>query len=100
MALGDMVERIAAEEGLSGVIRVDLDGSLAVQRAYGLAHRGLGVPTTVDMQFGIARGSKGLTALTVMSLVEGGELELDTTARALLGTDLPLIDDRVSDELP
>ena len=42
--LGELVDGIAADVGLSGVIRVDLDGSLAVQRAYGLAHRGLGVP--------------------------------------------------------
>jgi CubicO group peptidase (beta-lactamase class C family) len=94
--LGDMVDGIAADVGFSGVIRVDLDGSVAVQRAYGLAHRGLGVPNTVDTQFGIASGSKGLTALTVMSLVEHGELALDTTARSLLGADLPLIDDRVT----
>jgi CubicO group peptidase (beta-lactamase class C family) len=96
--LGDLVDGIAADVGLSGVIRVDLDGSLAVQRAYGLAHRGLGVPNTVDTQFAIASGSKGLTALTVMSLVERGELGLDTTARSLLGADLPLIDDRVTVE--
>ncbi len=69
-----------------------------MQRAYGQAHRGLGVPNTVDTQFGIASGSKGLTALTVMSLVEGRELGLDTTARSVLGADLPLIDDRVTVE--
>ena len=33
-----------------------------------------------------------------MSLVERGELGVDTTARSLLGTDLPLIDDRVTVE--
>jgi CubicO group peptidase (beta-lactamase class C family) len=96
--LGELVDRIAVEEDFSGVIRIDLDGSLAVQRAYGLAHRGLGVPTTVDTQFSIASGSKGHTALTVMSLVERGELGLDTTARSVLGADLPLIDDRVTVE--
>ena len=96
--LGELVDGIAADVGLSGLIRVDLDGSLAVQRAYGLAHRGLGVPTTVDTQFAIASGSKGLTALAVMSLVERGELGLDTRARSVLGTDLPLIDDRVTVE--
>jgi CubicO group peptidase (beta-lactamase class C family) len=96
--LGDLVDQIAADVGLSGVIRVDLDGRPAVRRAYGLAHRALGVRNTVDTQFGIASGSKGLTALTVMSLVEGGELGLDTTARSVLGTDLPLIDDRVTVE--
>ena len=96
--LGELVDGIAADVGLSGLIRVDLDGSLAVQRAYGLAHRGLGVPTTVDTQFAIASGSKGLTALAVMSLVERGELGLTTTARSVLGADLPLIDDRVTVE--
>jgi CubicO group peptidase (beta-lactamase class C family) len=96
--LVDLVDRIAAEEGLSGVIRVDLDGQVAVQRAYGLAHRGHGVPNTVDTQFGIASGTKGLTALTVMSLVEHGELDLATTARSVLGADLPLVDDRVTVE--
>jgi CubicO group peptidase (beta-lactamase class C family) len=96
--LGDLVDGIAADEGLSGVVRIDLDGRLAVQRAYGLAHRGLSIPTTVDTQFAIASGTKGLTALTVMSLVEGGELGLNTTARSVLGPDLPLIDDRVTVE--
>jgi hypothetical protein len=43
--LGDLVDGIAADVGFSGVVRVDLDGNVAVQRAYGLAHRGLGVPT-------------------------------------------------------
>ncbi len=60
--LGELVDGIAADVGLSGVIRVDLDGRLAVQRANGLAHRGLGVPTTVDTQLAIASGTKGLTA--------------------------------------
>ena len=62
--LGELVDGVAADVGLSGVIRVDLDGRLAVQRAYGLAHRGLGVPTTVDTQLAIASGTKGLTART------------------------------------
>ena len=98
MGLGDLVDEIAVDVGFSGVIRVDLVGSLAVQRAYGLARRDLGVPNTVDTQFAIASGSKTLTALAVMSLVEDGELGLDTTARSLLGADLPLIDDRVTVE--
>jgi CubicO group peptidase (beta-lactamase class C family) len=96
--LGDLVDGIAADVGLSGVVRIDVEGSVAVQRAYGLAHRGLDVPNTVDTQFATASGTKGLTALAVMSLVEGGELGLGTTARSLLVGDLPLIDDRVTVE--
>ena len=68
--LADPIDRIVADEGLSGVVRLDLDGRVAVERAYGLAHRGLGIPTTIDTQFATASGTKGLTALTVMSLVE------------------------------
>ena len=62
------------------------------------AHRGHGIPNAVDTRFGIASGTKGLTALAVMSLVEEGRLDLDTTARSVLGEDLPLIDDDVTVE--
>jgi CubicO group peptidase (beta-lactamase class C family) len=96
--LGCAVDEIAADVGFSGVIRIDVAATPAVRRAYGLAHRALEVPNTVDTQFAIASGSKGLTALAVMSLVERGELALDSTARSLLGADLPLIDDRVTVE--
>jgi CubicO group peptidase (beta-lactamase class C family) len=66
--------------------------------AYGLAHRGYGVPNTVDCRYGIASGGKGLTALTIVSLIEDGRLELQTTARSVLGADLPLIGDDVTVE--
>ncbi len=95
---GAHVDDIATDVGFSGVMRVDVDGVPVVERAYGLAHRGLGVANTVDTRFAIASGSKTFTALAVMSLVESGELELDTTARSLLGDDLPLIDSRVTVE--
>jgi CubicO group peptidase (beta-lactamase class C family) len=96
--LNELVDGIAGDVGLSGVIRVDVDGQPAVQRAYGLARRDLGVANTIETQFGTASATKGLTALAVMSLVETGDLRLDTTARSLLGNDLPLIDDRVTVE--
>ena len=55
-------------------------------------------PTTVDTRFATASGTKGLTALAVVSLIEDGLLELSTTARSVLGGDLPLIDDGVTIE--
>jgi len=96
--LADVTNQIANEEGLTGVVRIDLDGRVALQAAYGMAHRGLGIPNRIETQFGIASGSKSLTALAVMSLIEEGHLSLDTTARSILGDDLPLIDDRVTVE--
>ena len=79
-------------------MRVDRGEDLLVARAYGFAHRGFGVANTVDTRFGIASGTKGFTALTVMSLIEEGRLSLTTTARSVLGGDLPLIDDGVTVE--
>ena len=67
-------------------------------KAFGLAHRGYEIPNEVDTRFAIASGVKGLTALTVVSLVEDGMLELSTPARSLLGADLPLIGDDVTVE--
>jgi CubicO group peptidase (beta-lactamase class C family) len=45
-----------------------------------------------------ASATKGLTALAIVSLIEDGSLELTTTARSVLGADLPLIDDGVTVE--
>jgi CubicO group peptidase (beta-lactamase class C family) len=88
------LDELAAATGFSGVVHVDGE----VTRAYGLAHRALGVPNTVDTQFAIASGTKGLTALVVVSLIEDGVLALSTPARAVLGDDLPLIRDDVTVE--
>jgi CubicO group peptidase (beta-lactamase class C family) len=46
----------------------------------------------------IASGTKGLTALTVVSLISDGALGLATAARSVLGRDLPLIGDDVTVE--
>jgi len=93
-SLGD----VARATGFSGAVRIDDRSGSRVAAAYGLADRRCGVPNTVDTRFAIASGVKGLTALTVMALVERGDLTLDTAARSVLGTDLPLIDDAVTVE--
>src|SRR4051794_14671617 len=96
--LEDSIDQLAAATGFSGVVRVDRGGRVELARAYGLAHRGWDLANTVDTRFAVASGTKGLTALTVVSLVEEGRLALDTPAREVLGEDLPLVDDRVTVE--
>ena len=66
--------------------------------AFGLADRRHGIANTVGTRFGIASGTKWWTALTTVGLIVDGTLTLDTTARSLLGTDLPSIDDAVTIE--
>jgi CubicO group peptidase (beta-lactamase class C family) len=96
--LSETVDALAGEHDFSGVVSVDRGGEVELARAYGLAHRAHQLPNTVDTRFAVASGAKGLTALAVVSLVEQGVLDLSTTARSVLGDDLPLIDDRVTVE--
>jgi CubicO group peptidase (beta-lactamase class C family) len=92
------IDQVAAEADFHGTVRIDRDGQELLARAYGLAHRGYAIANTVDTRFGIASGGKTFTALAVVHLVERGLLEMTTTARSILGDDLPLIDDAVTIE--
>ena len=96
--LENAVDTVAAATGFSGVVRVDRGGRVEIAKAYGSAHRGYGIPNQVDTRFGLASGTKALTALTVVSLIEEGLVDFHTTARSVLGEDLPLIDDGVTVE--
>ncbi len=92
------MDRLAVDDAFSGVVSVRVGEEIAFEVAYGLAdreHQRLNTPST---RFGIASGSKGFTALTVMRLIEDHHLDLSTTARSLLGTDLPLVDSTVTVE--
>lgn len=90
------IDAAARESGFSGVVRVDARGATPVDVAYGFADRATGRPNATTTRMAMASGSKAFTALTVMRLVERGDLSLDTTARSLLGRDLPMIADDVT----
>jgi CubicO group peptidase (beta-lactamase class C family) len=90
------VDRIAAEHSFSGVVGIERGDGQLITRAYGLADRARGVANTVEHRFGIASGTKTLTAIAVLSAVADGSLDLDLPVRELLGDDLPLVDDRVT----
>jgi CubicO group peptidase (beta-lactamase class C family) len=97
-SLLEAVDEVARRTRFSGVVRVDREGRTEVSTAYGLADRAHGVPTAVETQLATASGTKGLTALVVVALAERGVLGLGTTARSLLGKDLPLVADDVTVE--
>lgn len=75
------------------MVRVDRVGETVLERCAGWADRAYQVPMTVDTRLAIASGSKGLTALVVLTLAADTTLALTTHARELLGGDLPLVDD-------
>lgn len=80
----------------SGVIRVDADGTLVGEAAFGLADRAYGVANTPSTRFAVASVTKGFTALAIAALIEDGLLDWDTPVRPILGDDLPLIDAAVT----
>ena len=92
--LGDEIDELAA--GFAGVVSVSRGDEIEFEQAYGLADRAHEIAATPATQFAIASGVKGFTAATVVSLIAEGALDLDTTARSVLGTDLPLIADDVT----
>lgn len=94
----DAIDAIARDTGFSGVVSVDRAGAVEFAKAYGLANRSDKIPNTVETRFATASGTKGLTALAVVRLVEDGVLSLSTTARSVLGADLPLIEADVTVE--
>ena len=98
MSLGSELDALADETSFSGVVRVDRDGDVVYETAYGLAHRGYEIPNEIDTRFAIASGAKALTAAAVVSLVEEDAIQLTTPARELLRGDLPLVDDAVTVE--
>ncbi|WP_430593629.1 serine hydrolase domain-containing protein [Humidisolicoccus flavus] len=92
------IQEAATAEDFSGVVSITQNANERQDFAFGFAHRSLEVENTPATRFSMASGSKGMTALAVMSLVEDGTLSLETTARSVLGKDLSLIDDAVTIE--
>ena len=82
--------------GFSGVVLLERDGDTVFELAAGLADRRQGISVELGTRFGTASATKGFTALTIVSLVESGELTLDTTIRSVVGDALSQVDPAVT----
>lgn len=92
----DQLEEFAITTGFSGVARVQHGGEVISEFACGHADRANDRMNNLETRFGVASGTKAFTALTIMSLVESGELTLDTTVRSVVAGDLPNVDAAVT----
>jgi CubicO group peptidase (beta-lactamase class C family) len=92
------LEALFSEDDFSGVVAVRADSTNSLTLARGLADRANGRLINGATRFGIASVTKGLTALTVASLVETGELTFETPLRSLAGDALPTVDPAVTIE--
>ncbi len=80
------LDRLAADDVLSGAVAVALGNDVLFERAYGMADRANGVPNRVDTQFNLASMGKMFTALAVARLAEKGRLNFqDAVTRYVSG---------------
>ncbi|MFT7518144.1 MAG: CubicO group peptidase (beta-lactamase class C family) [Kiritimatiellia bacterium] len=92
----NQLEQRAQAHGFSGVVRVQRRGDVVVEFACGHRDRANERANTLETRFAVASGTKALTALAVMSLIESGAFALDTTLRSLVPDDLGFIDEAVT----
>jgi CubicO group peptidase (beta-lactamase class C family) len=84
------------DDQFSGVVRVEQPNGSRVELARGFADRVNRRPIATSTRFAVASATKGLTALTVMALIEEGKLSLEAPVVEWLCGRLPLIDERVT----
>ena len=98
MSLQDALQALADEKDFFGVVAVSRNGERLAEFARGLADRANERPNTLATRFGTASVAKGLTALTVASVIESGQLRAETTLRSLIPDALPTVDPAVTIE--
>lgn len=76
---------------LSGVVFVARGEQPLYARAHGFSDRAHAIPNSVATQFAIASGTKLLTALAVLSLVDAGLVALDTALADVLDRSAELV---------
>ena len=94
--LNQVIEGVVSETRFSGVIFVKIDGNVEFEEAYGYADRSNKIPNTVDTRFGIASGTKFLTALGIGTLIDRGELSLASKLCDCVNIDFPYISENVT----
>ena len=94
--LNQVIEGVVNETRFSGVIFVKIDGNVEFENAYGYADRSNKIPNTVHTRFGIASGTKFLTALGIGKLIDRGQLALTSRLCDCVDIDFPHISEDVT----
>lgn len=72
----DSVMAAAQASGFSGVVRVERQGQVLLERGYGLANREAGIPFTAGTVVQIGSNTKDFTKVAILQLVEAGRIGL------------------------
>jgi CubicO group peptidase (beta-lactamase class C family) len=90
--LVDTLNASVIQQAFSGVISIRKSGTVLYERASGFADRSNQIPNTPETRFGIASGTKFLTALATGRLILDGKLSFSTRLRDCLPLDFPRYD--------
>lgn len=85
----DDVDAAIAAHSFSGVVSIRRGDDLLMERAVGYADRSNRMANTLDTRFGIASGTKFLTALAIGTLIAEGRITLSTLLRDCLKVEFP-----------
>jgi len=80
----------------SGAISVSMAGETVLQGSYGFANLADMIPNRVDTRFPTASAGKGFVAVSILQLIERGELSLESCIGDILRFDLNRIDPRIT----
>lgn len=85
----DTLDASVETHAFSGVVSIRLHGQPLYERAAGCADRSNKIANSLDTRFGIASGTKFLTALAIGKLVAAQKLSLSTRLQDCLVLDFP-----------
>jgi CubicO group peptidase (beta-lactamase class C family) len=94
--LDTFVADLAAKDEFSGSLLLTHRGRPVLSRSYGMANKALGIPNRPDTIFALASVTKVLTALSVVQLVERGQLSFGTKLGTILDGFAPEIGQAVT----
>ncbi len=78
-----------AAKSFSGVVSVTFQDAICYQKAFGYAERSNKLENQVGTRFGIASGTKFLTALAIGKLIDGKKLSFETKLKDCLAYPFP-----------
>jgi len=62
---------------MAGVVFVQIDGEVLLERAFGMAHEDLGIPNTLETVFGTGSRPIDYTVAAIHLLAQQGRIKLD-----------------------
>lgn len=96
IGLNNLIEKTAATSNFSGTISISDNKSLVFEKAYGFADRSNKIQNQVNTRFGIASGTKFLTALGIGRLIDQEQIKLNSLLCDLVSHEFPHFSTEIS----